>query len=327
MTKPLTLDHYLQQLHASVAEVSTGLAECLLRLGRERLLLKPHGDLSRWQAALNALPAVAADLQVKRDLVAVSSEQAPDQAALLESLRGLRPWRKGPFDFFGVTVDCEWRSDWKWQRLQPHISPLAGRRVLDVGCGSGYHLWRIWGEGAKWALGIDPGILFLQQFLALKRYRPDCPVWLAPARMEELPERLACFDTVFSMGVLYHRKSPLTHLEELRDSLRAGGELVLETLVVEGDEQAMLMPQDRYAAMRNVWFLPSVPLLKRWLERLGFTRVRCVGVTQTSTQEQRATEWMPFQSLADFLDPDNNELTKEGYAAPRRALLLAEKPS
>ena len=63
-------------------------------------------------------------------------------------LHALQPWRKGPFSLFGVQIDTEWRSDWKWNRVAPHLSPLAGRRVLDVGCGNGYYGWRMCAAGA-----------------------------------------------------------------------------------------------------------------------------------------------------------------------------------
>jgi tRNA (mo5U34)-methyltransferase len=142
---------------------------------------------------------------------------------------------------------------------------------------------------------------------------------------EHLPRPLPVFDRVFSMGVLYHRKSPFDHLEELRDCLVSGGELVLESLVIEGDDQSVLVPGDRYAQMRNVWFIPSTRVLENWLKRCGFINIRTVDVTQTSTQEQRATEWMVFQSLADYLDPGDPNFTIEGYPAPRRATLIAEK--
>ena len=79
---------------------------------------------------------------------------------------------------------------------------------------------------------------------------------LLPLGIQELPD-LRAFDTVFSMGVLYHRKSPIEHIEQLRNQLKDDGELVLETLVVDGDENQVLMPSDRYGKMRNVWFLPS----------------------------------------------------------------------
>ena len=261
-----------------------------------------------------------------QDTLTIGGAGEQDQETVKQALQGLIPWRKGPFAFFGVPVETEWRSDWKWQRVAPHLSPLAGRRILDVGCGSGYHCWRMAAAGASAVVGIDPTILFLVQYLAVRRFAPELPVWFLPLRMEELPAEGGQFDTVFSMGVLYHRRSPLDHLLELKGALCAGGELVLETLVVEGDERTVLMPEDRYAVMRNVFFLPSVAMLTRWLERCGFVDVRCVDESNTTVQEQRSTDWMRFQSLPDFLDPDDHRLTREGYPAPRRAVLVARKP-
>jgi len=294
-----------------------------------RFETRPHGDVGRWQAALMQLPPMAgATLKTDTPTVTVASPEPlgePDESALEAGLRGLMPWRKGPFRFFGQFVDTEWRSDWKWARVAPWLSDLHGRRVLDVGCGSGYHLWRMAGAGARQVIGIDPGLLFLFQFLAVKRYAPESPVDLLPIRMEDMPAGLGCFDTTFSMGVLYHRRSPIDHLLELKDTLRPGGELVLETLVVEGPQGNTLMPEDSYAQMRNVWFLPSCDTLVRWLERSGYDRIRVVDVTATTTQEQRATDWMRFQSLADFLDPEDPTRTLEGYPAPIRATVIARR--
>ncbi|WP_282338082.1 tRNA 5-methoxyuridine(34)/uridine 5-oxyacetic acid(34) synthase CmoB [Pseudomonas sp. PS02288] len=285
-----------------------------------------HGDLPRWYAAVEALPPLHAG-QV--DLLHAFSLEGPrdDSArdALETALRGLIPWRKGPFHLFGVHVDTEWRSDWKWQRVAPHLD-LAGKRVLDVGCGNGYYMWRMLGAGADAVVGIDPNWLFLCQFLAMKHYLPELPAWHLPLAFEELPGKLQGFDTAFSMGVLYHRRSPIDHLLDLKDCLVRDGELVLETLVVEGDAQQVLVPEDRYAQMRNVWFLPSVPALELWLRRAGFVDVRCVDVSITSVEEQRATDWMRYQSLPDFLDPRDPRRTVEGLPAPRRAVLVARKP-
>ncbi|WP_290516057.1 tRNA 5-methoxyuridine(34)/uridine 5-oxyacetic acid(34) synthase CmoB [Alcanivorax sp.] len=298
----------------------------VMTLSRERLVDRPHGDLPRWLAALEALPAGPAECALDQDTLTIGGAGEQDEETVKQALQGLIPWRKGPFAFFGVPVETEWRSDWKWQRVAPHLSPLAGRRILDVGCGSGYHCWRMAAAGASAVVGIDPTILFLVQYLAVRRFAPELPVWFLPLRMEELPAEGGQFDTVFSMGVLYHRRSPLDHLLELKGALCAGGELVLETLVVEGDERTVLMPEDRYAVMRNVFFLPSVAMLTRWLERCGFVDVRCVDESNTTVQEQRSTDWMRFQSLPDFLDPDDHRLTREGYPAPRRAVLVARKP-
>jgi tRNA (mo5U34)-methyltransferase len=127
------------------------------------------------------------------------------------------------------------------------------------------------------------------------------------------------------MGVLYHRRSPIGHLMELQDCLSPGGQLVLETLVIDGGPADCLVPAGRYARMGNVWFIPSSDMLLLWLEKLGFKKPRLVDVTTTTTGEQRATDWMQFHSLANFLDPDDAGKTIEGYPAPRRAIVTALK--
>lgn len=193
--------------------------------------------------------------KLDRDTIEISASEPVNQAQLTETLMSLHPWRKGPFSLFNTFIDTEWRSDWKWQRLAPHIAPLKGKAVLDVGCGSGYHCFRMRGEGANLVMGIEPSPKFMLQFDVFKRYMPQEPVYLLPLMSEDLPPHMQSFDTVFSMGVLYHRKSPIEHLEELKGALKKGGELVLETLVVEGDENTCLVPGDRYAQMRNVWFI------------------------------------------------------------------------
>ena len=291
----------------------------------DRKLAKGHGDLSRWQAAVDALPALRPSTVDLREGLRLDADcEAHAREQVRAALMGLSPWRKGPFYLFGVHVDTEWRSDWKWSRVSPHLD-LQGKRVLDVGCGNGYYQWRMLGAGADMVVGVDPNWLFFCQFNAVKRFLPELPAWHLPFALEELPACLEGFDTVFSMGVFYHRRSPIEHLLALKDCLVKGGELVLETLVIEGDEQQVLVPEDRYAQMRNVWYLPSVPALALWLRRAGFSDVRCVDVSVTSLEEQRSTDWMRYQSLQDFLDPNDPTRTVEGLPAPRRATLLARK--
>ncbi|MDX8407697.1 MAG: tRNA 5-methoxyuridine(34)/uridine 5-oxyacetic acid(34) synthase CmoB, partial [Mariprofundaceae bacterium] len=235
----------------------------------------------------------------------------------------LHPWRKGPFDFFGIHIDTEWRSDWKWNRLKDAITPLTGRQVLDVGCGSGYHAWRMLGDGAAKVVAIDPTLLFAMQFHACQRYIADARLQFWPIGIDDLPDGMASFDTVFSMGILYHRRSPIDHLLQLKGLLRPGGELVLETLIVEGGPDSCLIPNGRYAKMRNVWFIPSIAMLETWLMRAGLSDIRVIDVSPTSVNEQRSTEWMRFESLPDFLDQANPALTIEGHPAPVRAILRA----
>lgn len=248
-----------------------------------------------------------------------------EQQRITQLLKNMMPWRKGPFHFYGIDIDTEWRSDWKWERLIHHIDNLEGKLVLDVGCNSGYHLWRMIGAGAKLAVGIDPMALYLCQFEAVRKLLGDDKrAHLLPLGIEELP-KLNAFDTVFSMGVLYHRRSPLDHLYQLKDQLVDGGQLILETLVIEGDLHQAFMPGERYAQMRNVYFIPSVPTMINWLQKCGFKDVRMVDISQTSLEEQRKTDWMTSDSLADFLDPNDLSKTIEGYPAPMRAVFIAQK--
>ena len=288
-----------------------------------------HGDMPRWINALNHLPPITPstiDLKEKVKIGETTDLSAEEHALLESNLRQLHPWRKGPFDLFGTHIDTEWRSDWKWDRLKEHISPLNGRLVLDVGCGNGYHCWRMLGANAKLVVGLDPFWVYVMQYFALKQYIKEAPVYVLPLGIEALPANLRGFDTIFSMGVLYHRRSPMDHLLHLRDALHKNGELVLETLVIDGELGQTLVPEGRYAQMRNVWFLPSTETLLSWLHKCRFKNIQLVDVTPTSTEEQRTTNWMTFQSLPDFLDPNNPSLTIEGHPAPKRAIITAVSP-
>lgn len=288
-----------------------------------------HGELAGWIDAINALPTIKPDCVDLKQTVNIGSPDQlknTEQAQLIDCLKMLHPWRKGPFNLFGIDLDTEWRSNLKWQRVLPHIQPLQNRKILDVGCGNGYYCWQMLAEQPAWVLGIDPSQKFMMQFQIMKHFLPETPVHYLPIRDEDLPYRMAAFDTVFSMGVLYHRRSPFDHFEQLKHSLAPGGELVLETLIIDGGLHEVLVPADRYAQMRNVWFIPSCDTLKAWLERMGFEDVRVVDVSQTTIAEQRSTQWMSFHSLPNYLDPDNPELTVEGYPAPKRAIVIAQNP-
>lgn len=304
-------------------------AEILPAQIKAGLSTQRHGELPLWQTIVNDLPGFkASSMDMNAD--AVRAGEADDingdqRRQLKQSLMQLHPWRKGPYEVFGIHIDTEWHSDWKWNRLKDHISPLAGRTVLDVGCGSGYHCWRMKGAGAERVIGIDPTPMFIMQFHAIKHFLGEQQVDVLPVGIDDVPEKIQAFDTVFSMGVLYHRRSPLDHILQLKDCLKPGGELVLETLVIDGDENKVLIPEDRYARMKNVWFIPSVKHLARWLERCKFKNIQVVDINQTSLDEQRATEWMTNQSLKDFLDSNDINKTIEGYPAPKRAVLTAKK--
>jgi tRNA (mo5U34)-methyltransferase len=180
------------------------------------------------------------------------------------------------------------------------------------------------GNAAKLIIGLEPFLLSVIQFQAINHFVNSQSIQILPLSIEKLQYTSQAFDTIFSMGVLYHQRSPFDHLSELRTHLRSGGELVLETLVIDGGKNEVLVPENRYAKMRNVWFIPSCLTLESWLKRSRFKNIRMIDVTKTRTKEQRSTEWMHYESLTEFLDPDDSDKTVEGLPAPKRAIFLAE---
>lgn len=295
-----------------------------------RDILEPerHGHWQRWLDALEILPNVKTEYSLNSDAVTIgtSNDIDPDfEKQFREALMAFHPWRKGPWNYFGIDVDTEWRSNLKWNRVSEALD-LKDKNILDVGSGNGYYGWRMIGEGARSVCGVDPSINFCLQFLMSKVYMPQYDHVVLPFVAEDLPEHMNHFDVVFTMGVLYHRRSPIDHLARLQELAKPGGEVVVETLVIDGKRGDILVPDDRYAKMRNVWFLPSIIELEAWLKRLRYVDIRVVDVTQTTVEEQRSTDWMTFRSLPDFLDPKDPTKTVEGYPAPKRATIIARRP-
>lgn len=297
------------------------LADCLKSIGlgnwatalqpmlQARMSESAHGDFPRWQEIVDAL-----------------ADAGGNQDKLKELLLELSPWRKGPMEVGGVNIDSEWRSDLKWARLKDAVAPLTDRCVLDVGCGNGYYALQMREAGARAVIGVDPTLLFVMQFLAVNVFVRDAAIFVLPARLHELPLPAARFDTTFSMGVLYHQRSPIDHLQQLRSTLRPGGQLVLETIYLPGDEPFARTPPERYARMRNVWLLPTIPELTMWMRRTGYCDIVVVDRSITTIDEQRSTEWMTYESLREALDPDDATRTVEGWPAPHRVVVTATSP-
>lgn len=290
--------------------------------------LSRHGDLERHCQAFLKI-GISENRETKNFgpiPTTCNFDGSPITTEIRDAFLSLKPWRKGPFVVDGMEIDAEWRCQLKWQRVLDIARPFSGGRILDVGSGNGYYLYRAHEAHAAFVLGLEPSVHYCAQFATLQRLFRCPAIAILPLTSEEFTAACRAFDTVLSMGVLYHRRSPLDHLGELRDFLRPGGELILETLVVEGGEGYSLVPPARYAQMRNVWFLPSIPTLKSWLRKLGFYDIREGALVQTTHEEQRATSWSSELSLKDFLDPSNPQLTKEGHPAPVRVILRATAP-
>jgi len=280
-----------------------------------------HGDLPKWQAAVDSLPDAETGWRVD-DGVLIAGAPVDDRDSVTETLKTLIPWRKGPLNLGGVFIDTEWRSDWKWDRIAPHVD-LEGKRVLDIGAGNGYFGWRMLDAGARTVIACDPTIVYWMQYNAIRHFAGPCDNLLLPLKFEDLPDA-AEYDVVLSLGVLYHRKDPAGHLQRVRRQLAPGGTVVIETLIIPGSDDDELDPPDRYANMRNVHHLPTRTRLLRWMDEAGFLDARIVDVTATTIDEQRSTDWMPFHSLRSALRRDL-QATIEGHPAPGRAVAIGRR--
>lgn len=285
---------------------------------------KKGAELAR---ALACLPdSTPSSIDVDGDRIRIGSAEdlaSSQKDDLLVGLKGLKPWRKGPFAVFGIDLDSEWDSAIKWNRLAGHLGSQAGKRVLDIGSSCGYYMFRLAARKPALVIGIEPYLNYYFQYLALSRYLALPGLHCLPLKLEDMPAMRGCFDTVLCMGILYHRRSPLDTLLSIRSTMAPGALLVLETLIIEGDGETALFPEKRYAQMHNVYFIPTVKCLDHWLSRCGFEKIRCVDISRTTPVEQRQTEWIDTRSLVDFLDPDDPDRTVEGYPAPVRAMVLA----
>lgn len=297
----------------------------------ENAVNKPDGNLPDWMKALSELPDIETEdgIFIKDNAwITAKAKNEVDSKQLNElktALMKLSPWRKGPFDICGVEIDAEWRADIKWNHLIKGIRDLKDKIVLDLGCSNGYYTYRISEYNPAMVLGIDPSRICWMQFEAMQKYLKYPNAFYLPIGFEDMPENCAIFDTIFAMGILYHRRDPFDFLRALKYMLKNGGELVLETITIEGDETTVLVPENRYAGMRNVWFFPSDKALVVWLKKAGFKNISVVDKYMTTKEEQRQTMWMTNESLNNWLDPDDCSKTIEGLPAPVRTIITCNR--
>ena len=250
-----------------------------------------------------------------------------EQDLLEEAAKKLIPWKKGPFKLAHLDIDAEWRSDLKWDRLASSLLPLKHKRVLDVGCNNGYFLFKMAEQRPSLALGIDPVLPMQAQFDFIQHYARAPRTHFELFGVEHLPLFPEFFDTIFHMGIIYHHRHPIEQLIHIRESLKPGGQAILETIGIPGTDSIALFPEDRYARMGNVWFVPTLSCFINWAKKARFIHVEVIADSPLTEDEQRLTKWCPppFQSLSDSLDSDNPKLTIEGHPAPRRFLLSVRK--
>ena len=296
-------------------------------LRQERQKWLTWKNIKPYQEAIAVLPEytqvqVTLGDRVEVEIEGLSSEglEQIEQTALL-----MKPWRKGPFQFNTLFIDSEWQSQIKYNLLEPHFD-LKDKIVGDIGCNNGYYLFRMLSQKPEKLIGFDPSAIYYSQFQFVNHFiKSDIVYELLGVEHVEFYEHR--FDTLFCLGVLYHRSDPVAMLKSLFKGLNKGGELILDTFMIDGEEEICLTPRDRYSKIPNIYFVPTVNALKNWCYRAGFESVEVLEIMKTELNEQRKTEWIDTQSLEDFLDPDDPTKTVEGYPAPKRVYLKAIRSS
>ena len=289
-------------------------------------------DRPAWQEVLalfSKLPTIpGAGFTVNQGVVSAGSAalfSAAEQGQIEEIISALLPWRKGPWSLAGNEIDSEWRSNWKFDSFPELFPEFKDKTVLDIGSGNGYYAGRLLEQGASAVVCLDPSERFLLQFELFQKFAKDDRMQLELLGFEDAPHLGVLFDVVFCMGVLYHQKNPLAVVEACRDALKPGGMLVLESMTYPSQESIAFFPPDRYAKARNVYFLPSVAAMISMCKRVGFKSVELANERLITLEEQRITRLAPYESLAQFLDPNDMSKTIEGHPAPQRAVVIARR--
>lgn len=293
-----------------------------------RLMMRsPH-----WNEIRKSLTSLVNDVSLlttggdlNADAITTALPKNVDYEKLRVICRQLISWRTGPYKLGDLELDTEWRSHMKWGRVSPMIPQREGMRIADVGCSNGYFLYKLSTLNPEIAIGFDPVERCWLQFALLQSMLRAPNLAFLPMGILALDAFPSFFDFILCMGVIYHQRDQALAVRKLYDATRPGGHVLLESLVVPGDEPLTIAPPDRYAKMRNAWTMPSAASLKGLFMKAGFQDVRVESFGPLTTSEQRRAEFAPFESLVDFLDPNDPSRTVEGHPAPHTAAVIGRK--
>jgi len=305
--------------------------QAILEIIKERSEWINSKNAEKYKNAIGEIPNIHGDiLNLKSDAVEISSsrEISPEEyQKIIKVSEMLIPWRKGPFKLFGMDLDSEWRSNLKWDRLKNYLPNLEGKTILDIGANNGYYMFKLAAYNPKLVLGIDPVIHNYAQFNFLQKLANIPSLRFELLGIEHLKFFKEYFDVIFSMGIIYHHRNPIEQLQDIRNALRPTGTVILESIGIPGEDPLALFPSGPYAKMNNVWFIPTISCMINWAHKAKFKNIEIVSSSKMTLEEQRNTPWCPrpFQSLEDFLDPEDRNKTVEGHPAPMRFCLSLKK--
>ncbi|MCI5131546.1 MAG: tRNA 5-methoxyuridine(34)/uridine 5-oxyacetic acid(34) synthase CmoB, partial [Candidatus Electrothrix sp. EH2] len=229
--KPPYLQFFPDALQEEVQQVYTE---------KQSWVNQPKKGFLRYRKPMEAVAHVrASSLDMNGDTVRIGRQEdlgGKEHAQVLHLLKNFMPWRKGPFSVFDITVDAEWQSWRKWNRLLPEMPDIKDKLVADIGCNNGYYMFRMAARSPKFVLGFEPYIHHYYTFKALNSFAGLDNLCVDLLGIEHLPLFPTCFDVIFCLGILYHRPSPIDALRDLLTALKPGGCLLLESQAIPGEE-------------------------------------------------------------------------------------------
>lgn len=173
-----------------------------------------------------------------------------------------------------ITPGNEWDTLWDPLKEEMKKIDFSNKRVLDIGCWDG--LWSFEAEklGARevWASDLNNQRSFSEQgtetFEFAKRHLQSKVNY----REVSVYDLETCFqepfDIVLFFGVLYHLRYPQLGLARIRNILKTGGILLLETVVLLDTPDTIIQTDYRkiYPHDVSTWNAFSEPALLRLLE-------------------------------------------------------------
>jgi tRNA (mo5U34)-methyltransferase len=281
--------------------------------------IKPKWEMIKNLPRLDDIEVTLGDtIHIKSNSISKEQKSYIDSVAL-----SLLPWRKGPFNLFNTYIDSEWRSYIKYNIIKEHLD-IEGKIVGDIGCNNGYYLFRMLEKNPKKLIGFDPFALYFCQFKFIDHFI-NSKIKYELLGVEHIEFYDIKFDFLLCLGVLYHRQDPIGALKSLYRGLNSNGTLILDTFMIDGEDEVCLTPKNRYSKIPNIYFIPTVNALKNWCYRAGFSNFEVIDISLTTINEQRKTKWIDTESLNDFLDSTNPTKTIEGYPAPKRVYIKVQK--
>ena len=202
----------------------------------------------------------------------------------------------------------------EWPALKAMLPELAGKRVLDLGCGYGWHCRYALEQGAREVVGVDISQRMLEQ--ARCRTISERCRYLHMA-MEDIDFPEACFEVVISSLALHYVRDYADVLRRVAVCLKSGGDFVFsvehpvftaygnQDWYRDGEGRALHWPVDRYflEGERQAVFLGET-MVKYHRTLTGYVDpLQRAGFTLTGLVEPQPTEQMLIEiaGMADEL--------------------------